>query len=271
MSIAEPDDERGAGVSPDPHAADETATPGQPPGTYTYYFESERPGFVTGLIRRKHRRMHALATSKRSVRRLLEIGPGEGMFADAARAAGHDYVAVESSPAGAARLREQGYAVVEGAVPPLPEGLEPVDLVYAAHLIEHLPGPHAALELVQGSRELLRPGGALALAFPDASRIGSDFWDCDYTHQWPSTPRRVRQLARDAGFRVVATHHCCLHLTGWRAWVVATLARLFPARSLGAAMPDREDFWYRGKMLFAPDVLMVLEPEPRDVGHRATS
>jgi 2-polyprenyl-3-methyl-5-hydroxy-6-metoxy-1,4-benzoquinol methylase len=267
MSIAEVIDERGARVPPDPHVAKDTAPAGQPPGTYTYYFESERPGFVTRLIARKHRRMHSLATAGRRVERVLEIGPGEGMFASAARSAGNDYTAVESSPEGARQLREAGFEVIQGTVPPLPEGLERVDLVYAAHVIEHLAGPNAAREFVEGSRDLLRPGGALALAFPDASRIGADFWDCDYTHQWPSTPRRVRQLARDAGFRVVATHHCCLHLTGWRARLLSRLMRMFPARSLGAAMPDREDFWYRGKMLFAPDVLMVLEPDS-SVGSR---
>lgn len=247
-------------AAPDARVA---APPGRDGGarTYAYYFDSERPAFVTRLIARKHAALHARATAGRRVESVLEIGPGEGWFARACRAApGQSYRAVEASTDGARRLRAEGFEVVRAKVPPLPAGLEQADLVYASHVVEHLPGPQAVLDLVGGARRLLRPGGAVALVFPDARRIGVDFWDCDYTHQWPSTPRRVRQLAHDAGFTVAATHHCCLHLTGWRAALLRTLRRLYPAGLLSALTPAREDFWYRGKMLFAPDVLMVLEP-----------
>ncbi|MDP8927075.1 MAG: class I SAM-dependent methyltransferase, partial [Actinomycetota bacterium] len=185
---------------------------------------------------------------------------GEGFVAEAATAASLRYMGVESSQLGADRLRDRGFEVQHATIPPFPAGTELVDLLYASHVIEHLRGPAEVALLLEEARDLLQPGGRVALVFPDARWMGIDFWDCDYTHQWPSTPRRVRQVARDSGYTVTATYHCCLHLHGAAAFPLRLLYRLFPANWLGTLDRRREDLWYRGKMLFVPDTLMVLQP-----------
>lgn len=229
---------------------------------YAYYFDRARPAAVERLLERKHAALLALAVAGGPVVSMLEIGPGEGFVARAARARGLPrYVALEATAAGTRRLQDAGFDVRQATVPPFPE-VEPVDLVYASHLIEHLPGPDAVLALLRACHDLLRPGGRVALAFPDARWMRGDFWDCDYTHQWPSTPRRVAQAGRDAGFRVRASHDCCLHLDGPRARALRAVARLYPQRALSLVDPRRDDFWYRGKLLFAPDALVVLQPDP---------
>ncbi len=237
------------------------ATRSSPTDTYRYYFEQRRPAFVTRLLRRKHASLLHLATrDSTTIRSLLEVGVGEGFIAEAATAASLRYAGVESSRVGADRVRARGFQVEHATVPPFPAGTGPVDAIYASHVIEHLRGPAEVALLLEEARELLRPGGRVALVFPDARWMGIDFWDCDYTHQWPSTPRRVRQVAWDSGYSVTATYHCCLHLHGAAAFPLRLVYRLIPATSLGALDRRREDLWYRGKILFAPDVLMVLEP-----------
>ncbi len=232
---------------------------------YAYYFESERPAFVTRLIARKQRAQLERMSKGTVPGSVLEIGPGEGWFARACRDGGvPSYVAVEASPVGAENLRRAGFDIRLGKVPPLPEDLPTVDLVYASHLIEHLAGADAVLSFLTGCVGVLRPGGRIALAFPDARRLGVDFWDCDYTHSWPSTPRRVSQAAHDAGLRVVATHNCVLELDGALATGAQAARHLFPYRVLSTLLPGKEDFWYRGKMLLAPEVLMVLEPSSQE-------
>lgn len=227
---------------------------------YGYYFDRARPAAVQRLLERKHAALLDLATAGGQVGSVLEIGPGEGFVARAARVRGIPrYVALEATATGTGRLRQEGFDVRQAMVPPFPE-TEPVDLVYASHLVEHLPGPDAVLALLRACHDLLRPGGRVALAFPDARWMRGDFWDCDYTHQWPSTPRRVAQVGRDAGFRVRASHDCCLHLDGPRARALRAVARLYPQRLLSLVDPARDDFWYRGKLLLAPDALVVLEP-----------
>jgi SAM-dependent methyltransferase len=241
--------------APAPHAPDDR--------TYTYYFSRERPAFVTKLLERKHAMLLDVATAGITRPSVLEIGPGDGFIARASRTVPTSrYVAVEASPIGAARLAEQGFEVRTGRVPPLPDDLGDFDVVYASHLIEHLPGPDAVLGFLDGCRQALRPGGRVALVYPDARWMRMDFWDCDYTHQWPSTPRRVEHVAEDAGFAVEATHHCCLHLRGARALALRTLIKLYPQRALSTIDRERSDFWYRGKLLFAPDAITLLRPLP---------
>jgi SAM-dependent methyltransferase len=228
---------------------------------YAYYFSRERPEFVTKLLERKHAMLLEVATDGMTNPSLLEIGPGDGFIARASRALpASRYVGLEGSPIGAAALAEQGFDVRTHRIPPMPPDLGRFDVVYASHLIEHLPGPEAVLGFLEGCREVLGPGGRVALVYPDARWMRMDFWDCDYTHQWPSTPRRVEHAAEDAGFAVEATHHCCLHLRGARALALRGLMKLYPQRALSAVDRERSDFWYRGKLLFAPDAITLLRP-----------
>lgn len=237
--------------------------PARRPEKYGYYFEATRPAFVSRLLERKHRHLFGLAVRGASVRSIMEVGPGEGFFARAQRDAGVErYLALESSPTGAALMRDLGFAVREATVPPFPAGLEPVDLLYASHLVEHLPGPDAVLSFLLEARTMLTDGGRLVLVYPDARWMRMDFWESDYTHQWPSTPRRVSQVARDAGLQVTGSYDCCLHVDGAPAQALRLGTRLYPQRLLSAVDRAREDFWFRGKLLFVPDHLTVLQPIP---------
>lgn len=240
---------------------DETPQPVQEDSTnrYGYYFERSRPVFVERVLERKHAAMLEAALGGRRAGVIVELGPGEGFVSRAARRhPGLRYLAIEAAPAGAALLRTQGFDVIEAVVPPFPEAMPAPDLIYASHLIEHLPGPDAVLAFLGESRARLAEGGRLALAFPDARHVGPLFWDCDYTHQWPSTPRRVAQAAFDSGFEVEQSIDFCGPLQGFAAHLLRVVMKLYPHRFLSAVDRSRADFWFRGRLLFVPDVLMVL-------------
>jgi SAM-dependent methyltransferase len=134
---------------------------------------------------------------------ILEIGPGDGYIADLAAARHHQYFAIEASETIAASLRNRGYRVHQGFVPPLPPEPEAIDACFALHVIEHMQTAQAAVEFVTAIRDRMRPGGTLVIATPDFARWKTHFYDSDYTHVLPFTARRLRQLLQAADMSVV--------------------------------------------------------------------
>jgi SAM-dependent methyltransferase len=141
--------------------------------------------------------------------RVFEIGFGAGallrQFVDRGCAvAGCDPdqlgVAVDPVVRQAGDLHATGVEQLVGAI-------EPVDLVYGVHVIEHVADPAAALT---ASFDLLRPGGTIALLTPaadsDSLRVFSQAWWLleDPTHvRFFSRPSAAAALGR-AGFEEVA-------------------------------------------------------------------
>ena len=132
---------------------------------------------------------------------LLEVGAGWGFIGDAASQAGVEYHGIELSERQTGRLRETGLDVVQARVPPYPDG-PPVDMIYAAHLIEHFPTWSDAENFVAASRDRLEPGGYLVIIAPDILSWRGRFWDVDWSHGYPTTLRRVRQLMEESGMEI---------------------------------------------------------------------
>ena len=76
------------------------------------------------------------------------------------------------------------------------------DVVYADQVLEHMSGIDAAREFVAESRRILRSKGVLFVVVPDYLKERQFFWDIDYTHNFITTERRVRQLLYDGGFDI---------------------------------------------------------------------
>lgn len=133
---------------------------------------------------------------------MLEIGPGHGTLATAAVQAGWRYRALEASPALAQVLRQKGLDVVETWVPPLPEPDRSCEVIYADQVLEHMTGIDAARALTSEALRVLKPGGVFFVVVPDYLKERTFFWDVDYTHNFVTTERRVRQLLYDGGFAI---------------------------------------------------------------------
>lgn len=178
--------------------------PGVDPDFYRTF--SEKRLTRAGAARRDRIELARLAQVMRYRQppgRLLEIGPGHGGIARLARDAGWTYTAVEPSPILASELRAHGFDVVEAWTPPFPGGDASEDVIYADQVLEHMPGIDAARAFVSEARRVLRPAGILFVVVPDYLKERGFFWDIDYTHNFVTTERRVRQLLYDGGFEVV--------------------------------------------------------------------
>ena len=133
---------------------------------------------------------------------MLEIGPGQGTLAAQAAAEGWTYSAVEPSPVLAEQLRARGFEVRQAWTPPIPAPDASFRVVYADQVLEHMPGIDAARAFVAEAARVLLPGGVFFVVVPDYLKERGFFWDIDYTHNFVTTERRVRQLMYDGGFDV---------------------------------------------------------------------
>ena len=170
-----------------------------------YRWFSERKLTGPGAARRKRIEEARLAAVMRYAAPpgdLLEIGPGQGSLARAAVAAGWRYRGIEASTVLADTLKGQGLDVVHAWTPPIPAPDESADVVYADQVLEHMSGIDAAREFVAEGRRILRPNGVLFVVVPDYLKERTFFWDIDYTHNFITTERRVRQLLYDGGFDI---------------------------------------------------------------------
>lgn len=155
---------------------------------------------------------------------LLEIGPGHGGIAERARHAGWRYFAVEPSSTLCTQLRSSGFEVVEQFVPPIPASDAGTDVIYADQVLEHMSGIDAARALVAEARRTLKPRGIFFIVVPDYLKERGFFWDVDYTHNFVTTERRMRQLLNDGGFDVERLDRSIGRATGFRRDLLAGAA-----------------------------------------------
>lgn len=151
-----------------------------------------------------------IKAAKESISRILEIGPGYGDFAQILPAHDYYYLALESNWLIGLGMHQKKHAVCQVAVPPFPIKSETFDVVYASHVIEHMPGPLAAYEFIKEANRVLVDNGILALSAPDMLAFGNLFWEADYTHTFPVTARRLIQLLEDLDF----TEHTVRYFSG---------------------------------------------------------
>jgi SAM-dependent methyltransferase len=134
---------------------------------------------------------------------LYEIGPGHGTLAEQAVAAGWRYTAIEASPILVDVLRKKSLTVIESWTPPIPIPDASADVVYADQVLEHMSGIDGARQFTAEALRALRPGGIFFVVVPDYLKERTFFWDVDYTHNFVTTERRVKQLFNDGGFEIL--------------------------------------------------------------------
>jgi len=175
--------------------------------SFTFYdWFSERPRSRLGLERRakiEEFKFHRLQRFIPAGGLLLEIGPGEGRFAELCRREGVRYFCIEPSPPLQKRMQEGGYPTIGGFVPPIAVGSDSIDVLYADQLLEHMPDFTAAIHFVAECNRVLKKDGHLALIFPNYLKEREFFFDIDYTHNFVTTERRVEQMLFDCHFALV--------------------------------------------------------------------
>ncbi|WP_448809366.1 class I SAM-dependent methyltransferase [Agromyces bauzanensis] len=139
---------------------------------------------------------------RRPVRRVLEIGFGNGVFLGYCRSQGWSVVGTELLPELVDMARNAGFeAYGESGLSSLPD--ESFDLVVALDVFEHIQ-PEQSVAFLQTITSKLVRGGALFLRFPNAdSWIGNPFQYGDVTHVNAIGALKVEYYANAAGLEVV--------------------------------------------------------------------
>lgn len=148
-------------------------------------------------------RLSLLHRYKTAPGEMVEVGPGHGTLAEQAVQAGWAYTAIEASPILIEVLRQKGLRVIESWAPPIPVPDASTDVVYADQVLEHMSGIDAARLFTAEALRALKPGGILFVVVPDYLKERTFFWDVDYTHNFVTTERRVKQLFNDGGFEIL--------------------------------------------------------------------
>lgn len=139
--------------------------------------------------------------------RLLDVGCGSGELLERHVALGWGGWGVEISPEAARYAREQrGLRVWQGDLPGASFPAATFDMVVFSHSLEHMFSPTATL---REANRILRPGGRLFLALPNAASAEARLfgrwwlgWDVP-RHLYHFTPKSLNRCLRQTGFRVI--------------------------------------------------------------------
>jgi SAM-dependent methyltransferase len=235
------------------------------PSTFYKSF-SEKKLTTYGSARRgriEQHRLSLLHRHKTPPGEMFEIGPGHGTLAEQAVAAGWQYTAIEASPILIDVLRQKGLRVIESWTPPIPIGDRSADVVYADQVLEHMSGIDAARQFTSEAWRALRPGGIFFVVVPDYLKERTFFWDVDYTHNFVTTERRVRQLFNDNGFEILAVERSIGVATGFKRDALAAGALLvnIPGINTLARRTGTEDLLFKiRKNLFETLTFVAKKP-----------
>ena len=134
---------------------------------------------------------------------LIEIGVGHGYFAYEAIGQDIHYTGIEMNKDLCQNLKMKNFNVINATFPPMPEVVAP-DIIWMSHVLEHAITYAQAREMVGEIHKTLKPGGHAIIICPDLESLGAAFWN-DWTHGFPTTPRRCTQIFNDVGFNKVKT------------------------------------------------------------------
>src|SRR3954469_6158380 len=140
---------------------------------------------------------------------VLDVGCGRGEFLGLLRDAGIEARGVDADADMVAYTRGEGLEVEQADALAYLEAQPPASLggIFAAQLVEHLP-PAQLFRLLELAARALRPGGLLvAETINPLSPLALRSYFADLTHAQPLVPETLTLLAKQAGFRGVATRH----------------------------------------------------------------
>ena len=199
--------------------------------------KAEQPtGLGLRFVRRASQRILAFAEVPPGSR-ILEIGPGRGEFAELCLEQKMDYHAIEPNAGLAESLRQKGANVVCARVPPLPALDGKFDLVAMVNVMEHMNGLEQALDTACQIRRVLNPGGKFLIHSPDYLSWRQQFFNCDFSHNYVTTRRRLDQLLVNAGYDGIKSGYMSGPFQGAPAVILSAVASRMPFGALEALFP----------------------------------
>jgi len=133
--------------------------------------------------------------------KILEIGPGLGFFAENCKRIGFNYFAIEANHIMVNELEGKGIDIVQGYVPPIP-GDDKYNVIFMNQVLEHMKCRDQAIELINSCKDHLLDDGLLVISSPDIEFQKEDFFNVDYTHDYPTSKRRLEQIFIDNNLEI---------------------------------------------------------------------
>jgi len=190
---------------------------------------------------------------------VLEIGPGRGDFADICFERGIEYSAIEANQQMAESLKNRGADVVRAIVPPLPALDKTFDVVVMMNVMEHMNSMENALQITQQIRDVLKPDGKFVICSPDYLNWRQNFFNCDFSHNYVTTRRRLKQLLINGGFSHTRSCYLCGTLTGLPCFLISAFISRLPFGLLNAMFSENKFFYklYKIQLTFMRKVLIL--------------
>ena len=233
----------------------------EPNAFFDHFGQGDKPTKMgMGLVKALSRRIFRYAEIA-SGTNILEIGPGRGVFADICLEKGIEYCAVEPNEQMATSLEKRGANVIRAMVPPLPEIERNFDAVVMINVMEHMNSMQDALQITRQIKQILKPEGKLVICSPDYLSWRHNFFNCDFSHNYVTTRRRLQQLLLNAGFKSIKSCYLSGPLTGFVCFLVTALISRLPFGILNALFPDNKVFYklYKIQLTFLRKVLILAE------------
>jgi SAM-dependent methyltransferase len=169
-----------------------------------------------------------------------------------------DYIALDINQRLLAAAYTRGHQGIRALAPGLPVQAGQFDIAFASHVIEHSPTYPDALTLLSEMARIVRPGGIVTLVTPDYLALREDFWNCDYSHSFVTTRRRLRQIMRDTGLTLIDEQNIYGPLMGSQGVIGGML---FGSRLLGSiarTIPGQVgERLYKLRLTFARALLII--------------
>ena len=175
--------------------------------------------------------------------RLLEVGCGNGRQLGRMAQAGWQVEGIDFDEDAAARVRSLGIPVRVGELADAGYPADQFDAIILSHVIEHVQDP---VQLLVECRRILKPGGQLVLATPNADALGH----CWYGRAWLGldpprhlvvfTARSLAAAARSAGFSVMTVKTKAIVGAWW--FLASTWRRAALEDGSRAPLPNGREF-----------------------------
>jgi SAM-dependent methyltransferase len=192
---------------------------------------------------------------------VLEIGPGRGVFADICLEKGIEYFAIEPSEPMAISLEQRGAKVVRAMIPPLPTLDQQFDAVVMINVMEHMDSLSEVMQVSKQVCSVLKPGGRFVVHSPDYLNWRLNFFNCDSSHNYVTSRRRLKQVFLNSGFENIKSCYMSGPTAGFLCFVLSAIASHLPFALLNGVFTENRLCYklYKIQLTFLRKVLILGE------------
>lgn len=172
---------------------------------------------------------------------ILEIGPGRGSLAKIFIRNGYkNFDIVE--PNKSMRLALKFYGVRKAKnylIPILKEKKSSYNVIICCNVFEHLSGEDGAQVFISEVQRVLKKHGNIVILSPDYLDWGKDFFNCDFSHNNPTTVRRTTQLFSNYGINCRYYRYFYYFLDSYVGWIFNIIIKIILFDSKGNSLNSK--------------------------------